>query len=303
MDKITRAWYGLHLENSLLKKTKQEYEDFFCEGMELLHLEDFQRVKAAGRDGDGKADGYLISEKCVFQSYAPSSGFKKDLLLNKIKEDFEGAKAKWGEEMKKWVFIHNDPEGLPKYAIDLILELKKENPEIKLKMWSPSLILKKFLFISISDLASLFGLAPTQKDIVNLTHEPIKTLLKAMKAQVNISNKTIYPVSVNKLQFNKLSDNIEILLTAGRLKENLVEDLLQKWPDPEYGEDLAEAFRDKYSVLKSNEVNPDDIFMELQSFAGGDITSISAQVSSMAVLSYFFERCDIFENAPTGWTT
>jgi len=268
---------------------------------QALYSDDFQLVKAAGREGDGKSDGYLISEKCVFQSYAPSSGFNKSKLLTKIECDFNGAKDKWREEMEKWVFVHSDPEGLPKYALDLISDLKKQNPAIEIKVWRPSIIKEKALSLELNKLVDLFGAAPSQQDMTRLTHEPIKTLLRAMTSQSQLHHEGIVPVSVDKLAFNKLSPDVELLLTAGRRKENLVEDLLSRWPDPEYGEELAQSFRSKYQGLKSLNIDPDDIFMEMQKFSGGDMNTISAQVSSLAVLSYFFERCDIFENAPQGW--
>lgn len=303
MDHITRAWYGLITENSLLKKCGQEYEDFFCSAMEALHSDNFQLVKAAGQDGDGKADGYLVPERCVFQSYAPSSGFRKGPLLSKINGDCLGAIEKWGDKISKWVFVHNSQEGLPKYALDLLLELKTKHPTIDITAWGPDVIKDMILKLPVSKLVDMFGPALTQADMTSLTHESIKTLLKAMAHKGNDVAPNIAPVSVVKLEYNQLSDDVEVLLTAGRRKENLVDDLLAKWPDPEYGEDLAISFRAKYQELRIAGIAADDIFVELKAFAGGNSGDISAQVSSLAVLSYFFERCDIYENAPEDWHT
>lgn len=302
MDQVQRAWYGLKAEVALLKKREQEYEDFFCSIMESLHSDGFQLVKAAGSDGDGKADGYLVQEKCVFQSYAPSSGFRKQPLLQKIEGDFRGAKEKWGDRIRKWVFVHNESEGLPKYALDLIEELRTSHPNIDITAWGPGVIKEKILSLPLNKLVDVFGLAPSQEDVTSLTHEPIKTLLRAMRSDGHGVNTDITPVSVKKLQYNQLSHDVEALLSAGRRKENLVNDLLQRWPDPEYGEGLANSFRAMYQSLRVTDMTPDDIFVELKSFAGGDSGDVSAQVSSLAVLSYFFERCDIFENAPEGWS-
>ncbi|MBB3061418.1 ABC-three component system protein [Microbulbifer rhizosphaerae] len=301
MDQVQRAWYGLKAENALLRKCEQEYEDFFCSIMELLHSDNFQLVKAAGRDGDGKADGYLAPEKCVFQSYAPSSGFRKKPLLQKIKGDFLGAVEKWRERLAKWVFVHNDQEGLPKYALDLLEELKGEHPRIDLSAWGPGIVKEQILKLPTVKLVDLFGLAPSQEDVESLTHEPIKTLLRAMSSNSEGIMPEIRPVSAEKLQYNQLSPDVEALLSAGRRKENLVNDLLLRWPDPEYGEELANSFRAKYLSLRNIGASPDDIFVELKSFAGGDSGEVSTQVSSLAVLSYFFERCDIYENAPEVW--
>jgi hypothetical protein len=301
MDQIKRAWYGMSTDVALSKKREQEYEDFFCSVMESLHSDNFQLVKAAGRDGDGKADGYLVQEQCVFQSYAPSSGFRKQPLLDKIKGDFLGAITKWGDKIRKWIFVHNGPEGLPKYALDLIVDLKTNQSKIDISVWGPGILKEKILSLPLGKLIDMFGLAPSQEDITSLTHEPIKTLLRAMSSSVEGISPEIKPVSVEKLQYNKLSPDVEVLLTAGRRKENLVDDLLLRWPDPGYGEELAKSFRAKYQSLLDTGTKPDDIFLGLKSFAGGDTGEVSAQVSSLAILSYFFERCDIYENAPEGW--
>lgn len=301
MDQIKRAWYGMCAEVALSKKNEQEYEDFFCATMESTHSDNFQLVKAAGRDGDGKADGYLVPEQCVFQVYAPSSGFRKQPLIDKITGDFLGALDKWGDKISKWVFIHNEFEGLPKYALDLIEELKRKHTHVEITAWGPSILKEKILSLPLVKLVDMFGLAPSQDDMTSLTYEPIKTLLRAMSKSGGDINPDITPVSVEKLQYNQLSPDVEALLTAGRRKENLVNDLLLRWPDPEYGEELAKSFRAKYQSLRDSSTNPDDIFVELKSFAGGDTGEVTAQVSSLAVLSYFFERCDIYENAPEGW--
>jgi len=302
LEQITSSWYALHIKVALLEKKEQEYEDFFCWVMEKKHGTDFQRVKAAGKEGDAKSDGFLFTEKCVFQSYAPSSGFQKAKLLAKIDGDFEGAKERWGKRMKQWAFVHNEPEGLPPYAQFKIMDLDEANSEIAIQpSIQPSHIKDKALSLDENHLAEMFGPALNHQDVTQLTHEPIKYLLRAIQKRDH-KVEEIQPVSVNKLQYNQLSNDIEVLLTAGRRKEKLVEDLLLTWPDPEYGNELSAAFKAKYRELVSQELSPDEIFMELKTFAGGDSRVPSEQVSALAVLSYFFERCDIFENAPEGWS-
>jgi len=300
MDQLQRAFYGKDIKIALLEKKEQEYEDFFSLIMQKMYGDNFVPVKAAGRDGDRKSDGFLIPEKHIFQVYAPSSGFSKTKLLTKINGDFEGAKVKWGDKMSKWTFVHNDPEGLPAYAIDAILALKTNYTKIEISVMGPEILKESILALDSNHLIDIFGHVPSQKDLASVTHEPIKTLLKAISRQKS-KEPDAKPVPVNKLDFNELSDSVAALLTAGRVKEKLVEDLLLRWPDPEYGEDLASAFRDYYSELKSQSLDSDLIFSKLQSFAGSNSSDIKSQASSLAVLSYFFERCDIFENPPKGW--
>ncbi|WP_275100172.1 ABC-three component system protein [Sedimenticola hydrogenitrophicus] len=299
-DELSRAWYGDRIELALRKKSEQEYEDLFNRIMQAIHSEDFLPVKAAGSEGDWKSDGYLAPDNHVFQSYAPSSGFEKRKLIGKIDSDLPGAVEKWGDKMGEWTFVHNDWEGLPSYAIGHLENYKHEYPHLMIHVMGPAVIKDKALSLPKHKLVDLFGVAPTMTDMRALSHKPVKTLLNAIKRKQLTPGSAIAPVAVDKLEYNKLSSDIEILLRAGRTKEKLVEELLLGWPDPQYGEDLAESFRDKYIGLKESGMSANDIFDELKVFAGGSSHSAEEQVSALAVLSYFFSRCDIFENVPIG---
>ncbi len=103
-----------------------------------------------------------------------------------------------------------------------------------------------------------------------------------------------------KLEYNRFGYEVRDLLQSGRRKERLVEDYIDTVRDPEYGERIAEAFRRRYGSLKTTCLKPDEIFDELRKFAGGDhFHDTKMQAAVLAVMSYFFERCDIFENPVT----
>lgn len=301
MDQLLRAWYGREVDVALLKKKEQEYENFFSLVMSKAVGPDFLPVKAAGSDGDGKCDGRFGESGEFFQVYAPSSAFRKQKLIEKISDDFEGAKSAWGERLKKWTFVHNDYEGLPPYAIDVVDELRAANGGISISVWGPETLKEKALSLSHMQLVDIFGPAPSMSDFKGLTHEEVKTLLRAIGAAKVVRGRQIQPVSLHKLEFNRLSDDTNLMLSVGRQKEYLVEDILGRWLDPLYGERLAQAFGDRYRELSESGLNADAIFGELLLFAGGCDGVPANQVAALAVLSFFFERCEIFENAPKEW--
>ena len=103
------------------------------------------------------------------------------------------------------------------------------------------------------------------------------------------------PPSVDKLARNSLSNDAAGLLRVGRRKEALVETWFRKSPNAELGERIAEAFRRRYAQLKESDRSADEIFMHLQQYAGSG-GEPKQQNAALAVLSYFFERCDIFED-------
>jgi hypothetical protein len=65
-----------------------------------------------GNQGDRKNDGFLKSERRLFQVYAPNE-MEAAKAKTKITADFEGAKEHWGKHFDKWTFVHNATDGLP----------------------------------------------------------------------------------------------------------------------------------------------------------------------------------------------
>lgn len=109
----------------------------------------------------------------------------------------------------------------------------------------------------------------------------------------------VRPVPPEKLEYNKLSDSVEILLKAGMTKASLVERFFREWHDPTYGPEIAAAFRAEYEKLKAQRKPPDEIYMALLEFAGGTCRgSAEEEAGVLAVLAYLFETCGIFEEPP-----
>lgn len=85
----------------------------------------------------------------------------------------------------------------------------------------------------------------------------------------------------------------------GRERDRLVEQYFEKHPNPVFGDEVATAFRAEYLRLRSERLQPDRIFAALQDFAGGNTRGEAEhEAAVVAVLSYLFDRCDIFEAAP-----
>src|SRR5262245_58917567 len=79
------------------------FQELFADIMERAFRSDFLRVRSHGQTGDMKCDGYLYSQKAVFQVYAPEDMRRLGRLLEKIGDDFEGAQAKWSGRIERWV--------------------------------------------------------------------------------------------------------------------------------------------------------------------------------------------------------
>lgn len=102
--------------------------------MGLAHRADFMACRPWGNIGDRKNDGFLKSERRLFQVYAPNE-MEAAKAVAKITEDFEGAKGYWGGHFDKWTFVHNATDGLPPHVQKLLLDFESSNAGIILEPW------------------------------------------------------------------------------------------------------------------------------------------------------------------------
>ncbi len=295
MDDTQRALYGLKFENAFLRNKGKAFETFFARVMSHGFTGDFVPVKPYGPKGDLKCDGFRVSDGTVFQSYAPDS-LKLADLLRKIDEDFNGARSHWEKKMKRWEFVHNNEGGLPAEAVRKLEELRVAHPQIEIADFGEAEMRAVVMRLALHQLEDLFGVVPSQRTLDRLDFAQLRPVLTAIQRRDPGAEPPLAAPSVAKLRHNTLSADAAALLRQGRRREKLVQEFFDAWPDPSFGEGIAEAFRNRYRALKTAGLSPDQIFGYLQSFAGGMEGEPSHQGAVLAVLSYFFERCDIFED-------
>ncbi len=295
---VSRAYYEVVFERDFLKKTATEFQDFFSEIMENCHPGDFQRVRPWGNVGDRKNDGYLASQKILFQVYAPNE-MEASRTIAKIDEDYREAMRHWEPYFTTWVFVHNSRGGLGPDVAQKILDLDRGPPrEVRVKPWGFEELRRKVFSLGQTDLALLFGPAPSSETMMNTGIPELQIVLRAIAAQAPPEPAELHPVPPGKLDSNGLSEASKTLIKQGGLSRRVVRQLFSNYPDPEYGDRIARAFRDRYAGLKASAFDPNSIFRELQAFAGGlQRGTPEHEAAVVAVLAYLFEACDIFEPA------
>lgn len=297
MDSLSRAYYEVVFERNYLKYKGNQFQDFFSELMEKSHPADFQRVRPWGATGDRKNDGYIRSERTLFQVYAPNE-LTARAATAKIEEDFLEALPYWGSHFERWIFVHNSRDGLGPDVLNKLLELDGAYPQVTIMHWGYEELRQKVFDLSHADLTSLLGVhAPTRADMSSLGFAELKPLLTRIGDLPEVPEFDLRPVPQDKLIRNSLSPSVQSLIKAGMQRAKLVEDFFASWfRDPQLGDRIAAAFHNEYERLKIIHFDPDDIFYELQVFAGGaEIGTPKRQAAVLAVLAYLFERCDIFE--------
>lgn len=296
LDETQRTFYGLKFEITFLAAKGKEFETFFARVMGHGFPGDFEVVRPYGARGDLKCDGFRVSDGTVFQCYAPDTT-KLGVVLAKIEEDFHGAVSHWAGRMKRWEFVHNDRRGLPAAAIQKIVDLRLTHPDIEIAVFSDPEMREVVMGLKLHQLEDLFGGAPSQRTLEKLDFAALRPVIIAIQRREPEVEPPLNAPSPEKLESNNLSMDAAGLLRQGRRREKLVQDFFDAWPDPSFGEEIAEEFRVRYQGLKAVGLAPDEIFGELQGLAGGMEGAPSRQAAVLAVMSYFFERCDIFEDA------
>ena len=298
MDQMKLAYYELRFEISYLKKGGNEFQDFFSEIMEKCHPGDFQRVRPWGNAGDRKNDGYLPSQRMLFQVYAPYN-MRVANAITKINEDFKGALLHWEKYFDRWILVHNSRKGLGPDVVALLNELTVSHETVTAHSWGFEELRQKVFTLNAANLASLLGPAPSSKDMLDVRYDNIQEVLRHIVRQKPSAIQDVRPVPPDKLKFNRLSVYVQDLLTWGMQKADLVGQFFNDHSNPTYGDEIVAAFKSEYENYRSLGIDPDIIFCKLQEFTGGSERGTPAdEAAVLAVLAYLFEQCDIFERSP-----
>lgn len=289
-----QAYYEERFENAFLRVKGNSFQELFERLMGLAYKADFMACRPWGNRGDRKNDGFLKSERRLFQVYAPNE-MVESKAITKIREDFEGATAYWGTHFDKWVFAHNAVDGLPPHVQKTLLDLEHTNPGITMEPWGLEEFRIIFRKLTSDDMQSWFGAAPTDETKAKLGFKDLQVVLQTIADRYAPPAQPVKDIPMGKIEANALSESIATLLKAGMTKAPLVEAFFGQWYDITLGERIAKSFRTKYEALREK-FRPNEIFAELQTWAGGtEQGSPEHQLAVLTVMAYYFERCAIFE--------
>jgi len=300
VDQLKLRYFRQAAEISFLKLRRTAFQDWFGTIMNKRYTDDYLRIRLSR--GDGGLDGYRISTKTVFQVYAPRE-YSASEIVSKMTNDFATASKTLAEQdltMDEWIFAHNDPDDLPHEVVTAFARLKADNSTVNIRRWEFEAIWNVVKEMDETALDELFGPGPTMQTLERLQYPAIIPVVEFLATADPPPISDIELPSVEKLEYNQLSDEKAGLLRLGRIRQGLVEDYLSGMPDADKPEEIAQAFRGKYATLRDSGITADRVFDGLWLFAGGEHFAAEPEkiAAVTAVLSYFFDRCDIFENVP-----
>jgi|GEM_PF-2714404 len=113
------------------------FQDFCDRLLHNLYPDEFIDVRAGGRNGDMKNDGYCYLSRIFFQAHA-TRGESAKKTKDKISNDFYGCINKW-KYVDQFVYITND--SLIGEVENFIDDLRHDNPNVRIITWTPKKIL------------------------------------------------------------------------------------------------------------------------------------------------------------------
>jgi hypothetical protein len=257
----------------------------------------FIAVKPHGKEGDWKNDGFSKRDGIVYQCYSPDTS-KIAEILKKVTEDFSGAKKKWGPEMKQWVFVWGHEEALPAPVLNLLLNLGRQNPSIKIDNLSREALWKIVSGLPELDRVSLLGVVPQFSDIIDTTAVEVQPLLNYLvRENIPMQSDDISLTEISeKITRNNLSENVRVLIRNALPVAHVVENYVKKNPDPLFSATVANSLVDKYkSLVLPNGRDADHIFWELVKYVKHDAQDPKEFWSAVGIVTFYFELCDVFE--------
>lgn len=137
----------------------------------------------------------------------------------------------------------------------------------------------------------------TKGEVINISFAELSVVTKYLVSGAYIPSD---PYSVippkDKIRRNRLSSEIEKLITMGMIQVRQVKDFIDKCPDIEFGERLKQGFVVEYERLKNEEgLEGDDLFNGLLDFASGGSNDFKNRAAGLTILVYLFEKCEVFE--------
>ena len=199
--------------------------------------------------------------------------------------------------MALWAFVYNDPNGPTAKVLQCVDDLQADHPGIEIEMWTWPQLREQFDRLSVDVVAELFGYPPASTAVDQLSFDDLKPVVEQIsKGEPSPGHEFGKPPSVTKLQKNFLDAESAEFLRLGRRRVGLVEDYFEQHPDPTLGDSIARAMQVQYQMLTDSGLDASEVLLGLQNFAGwGAGDNVSHDFAVLAVITYFFDRCDIYE--------
>lgn len=278
------------------------FQTFFHDLMALC-VPGFVDVRTHGNLGDLASDGLDLHDGKLYACYAPET-VDASATTQKFTSDLAGAIKKRSGQFTTFVFVHNDVRGVHPEISTALADARTAHPGISFEVMGMRHFRDLLGKQDSPDVEALLKSQLPMQHAVSVGLQEMEELLADLASLriADISPPPIETVSVHKLRYSELTEESQAELRDGMRHSAMISDYYQRRIDITERDDVAARFHAEYLDAVGDGLEPEDVLLRLREFlAGNRMPSAPSYRAQTAVLAYFFESCDIFENAPTGW--
>lgn len=306
MDFTTRLALRLVLRAKIEELFSHSFEAFFQDLM-CARYPDFADVKAAGQLGDMGSDGLSLVGRKLYGCYGPET-IVPSSIRSKIRDDLASALEQRGNEFDTFVFVHSDRRGMHPVVASELATLRDDYPSLKFENFGFRKFRDEACKLEQQEVEDLLGQQlPVQQLVYRVELDEIEPLLRLLeRAPVEQRpDSPISAVSLQKLDFNHFSEDVRYEVGRAIPRSSVIDQYYEDGYRVTERDEVAARFRQEYDEICTTLPNAhaDEIFYQLELFLLGNLTPTFRERRAVTVvLAYFFESCDIFNDAPAGWT-
>jgi hypothetical protein len=135
-------------------------------------------------------------------------------------------------------------------------------------------------------------------EMADIGFPELEVVAKAIAASASMpSDDFLVTPPRDKMARNSLTNQVHMLLTMGLSKSKEVLCFIQhiSLADSQFPERLKAGFVAEYERLRATGISGDALFEEMRQFSSGGSREFRRQAAGLAVLTYLFECCEVFE--------
>ena len=273
------------------------FQDYFQKLMQYRYPT-FLPVRTHGNLGDEGSDGLCAFQDKLYACYGPQTHDDYATTI-KFRGDLAKAIAKRSGQFSTFVFVHNDRRGMHPRVATEIVGAQHSHPALTFEQIGKIAIWREFMHLELAEAQDMLGQPILVQELVyGISLADLDPLLVHLSRTRNAS-RPAKMVPMHKIEFNGFSPDSQHYLIHGMRFAKQVNDYYEGLGDPNAEDETAVAFRERYSELREFGLTPDEILHELFIYVSGTMLPDPARLSSVyIILSYFCQRCDIFEEPP-----
>lgn len=295
------------------------FENLFGDIMRSAEAE-FRKVKPQGSIGDRKNDGFIPSQGKYYQVYAPENpkGNPKS-ATKKLEADLDGLISYWSSqhhfEISHFYFVFNDKyHGAYPEIYTALHSLKNKYNLQVCEVFLSSELEDLFMELDEDSIASICGYYPKPEDIGFIDNSIVAEIVGYVSDNYHgfsESQTTEPPDFDNKISFNKLGKNTAMHLNVGAYQVGYIEDYFStnsKFSRQQARDSLNEmyiSYLDSGNLINSDVSGLSESDIVFKNMVDGlspvDLCPRQRrdyERNIIALLAFFFEACDIFEEPP-----